>query len=32
VGKNSIVAAGSLVLEDVPADSTVAGIPAKKIK
>jgi serine O-acetyltransferase len=32
VGKNSIVAAGSLVLEDVPSDSTVAGIPAKKIK
>ena len=32
VGKNSVVAAGSLVLEDVENDSTVAGIPAKKIK
>ena len=32
VGSNSIVAAGSLVLEDVASDSTVAGIPAKKIK
>ena len=32
VGTNSIVAAGSLVLENVAANSTVAGIPAKKIK
>ena len=32
VGKNSVVAAGSLVLDDVENDSTVAGIPAKKIK
>ena len=32
IGKNSVVAAGSLVLEDVEEDSTVAGIPAKKIK
>ena len=32
IGKNSVVAAGSLVLEDVENDSTVAGIPAKKIK
>ena len=32
VGTNSIVAAGSLVLDNVAANSTVAGIPAKKIK
>ncbi len=32
VGRNSIVAAGSLVLDHVPENSTVAGIPAKKIK
>ena len=32
IGKNSIVAAGSLVLDDVPENTTVAGIPAKKIK
>ncbi len=32
VGSNSIVAAGSLVLDDVAENSTVAGIPAKKIK
>ena len=32
VGANSIVAAGSLVLDNVAANSTVAGIPAKKIK
>ncbi len=32
VGRNSIVAAGSLVLENVAENSTVAGIPAKKIK
>ena len=31
IGKNSIVAAGSLVLEDVDANTTVAGIPAKKL-
>ena len=30
IGKNSIVAAGSLVLDDVPENTTVAGIPAKK--
>ena len=31
LGKNSIVAAGSLVLDDVDANTTVAGIPAKKL-
>ena len=32
VGRNSVVAAGSLVLDHVAENSTVAGIPAKKIK
>ena len=32
IGKNSIIAAGSLVLDDVAENTTVAGIPAKKIK
>ncbi len=32
VGRNSVVAAGSLVLDHVDENSTVAGIPAKKIK
>ena len=32
VGSNSIIAAGSLVLDDVAENSTVAGITAKKIK
>jgi serine O-acetyltransferase len=32
IGKNSVVAAGSLVLDDVEENTTVAGIPAKKIK
>ena len=31
LGENSIVAAGSLVLDDVDANTTVAGIPAKKL-
>ena len=31
IGKNSIVAAGRLVLDDVDANTTVAGIPAKKL-
>ncbi len=32
IGENSKVAAGSLVLKDVPPNITVAGIPAKEIK
>jgi len=32
VGKNSIVAAGAVVLEDVPPGTVVAGVPAKPIK
>lgn len=31
VGDNSVIGAGSLVLKDVPANSVVAGNPAKKI-
>ena len=32
IGKNSKIAAGSLVLKNVPSNVTVAGIPAKEIK
>lgn len=32
VGENSIVAAGSVVLKDVPPNSIVAGVPAKVIR
>ena len=32
VGKNSVVAAGSVVLDDVPDNVVVAGVPAKVIK
>lgn len=32
VGENSVVAAGATVTKDVPANSVVAGIPAKVIK
>lgn len=32
IGRNSIIGAGALVLEDVPDDSVVFGIPAKVIK
>ncbi|WP_026574716.1 2,3,4,5-tetrahydropyridine-2,6-dicarboxylate N-acetyltransferase [Bacillus sp. UNC438CL73TsuS30] len=32
VGKGSVVAAGAVVTDDVPANTVVAGIPAKKIK
>ncbi len=32
VGDRSIVAAGSLVLEDTPADVTVAGVPARIVR
>ena len=31
IGKNSVVAAGSLVLKDVDSHTTVAGVPAKKL-
>ena len=32
VGENAVVAAGALVTKDVPADTLVAGIPAKVMK
>ena len=32
VGKNSVVAAGSVVTKDVPANTVVGGVPAKFIK
>ncbi|MFA6980592.1 MAG: DapH/DapD/GlmU-related protein [Ignavibacteriaceae bacterium] len=32
VGENAIVGAGSVVTKDVPANSIVAGVPAKVIK
>ena len=32
IGENSIIAAGSLVLNDVQENTTVAGIPARKVK
>jgi 2,3,4,5-tetrahydropyridine-2-carboxylate N-succinyltransferase/tetrahydrodipicolinate N-acetyltransferase len=32
IGRGSVVAAGAVVIEDVPADSVVAGVPAKVIK
>lgn len=32
IGENSIVAAGSVVLRDVPPNSIVAGVPAKVIR
>jgi len=32
IGENSIVAAGSVVVEDVPDNTIVGGNPAKKIK
>ena len=32
IGKNSIIGAGSVVLDDVEPDSVYAGVPAKKIR
>lgn len=32
IGKNSLIGAGSVVTKDVPPDSVMAGVPAKKIK
>jgi 2,3,4,5-tetrahydropyridine-2-carboxylate N-succinyltransferase/tetrahydrodipicolinate N-acetyltransferase len=32
VGKNAVIAAGSVVLSNVEANSVYAGIPARKIK
>jgi len=32
VGENSVVAAGSVITKDVPANTVVAGVPAKVIK
>lgn len=32
VGKNSVIAAGSVVIEDVPENAVVAGVPGKIIK
>jgi acetyltransferase-like isoleucine patch superfamily enzyme len=32
VGENSVVAAGAVVTRDVPANSLVAGVPAKVIR
>jgi len=32
IGKNSVVAAGAIVTEDVPANCVVAGIPAKVVR
>lgn len=32
VGENSVVAAGSIVTRDVPANTVVAGVPAKFVK
>jgi tetrahydrodipicolinate N-acetyltransferase len=32
VGRGAVVAAGAIVIEDVPENAVVAGIPAKNIK
>jgi 2,3,4,5-tetrahydropyridine-2-carboxylate N-succinyltransferase/tetrahydrodipicolinate N-acetyltransferase len=32
IGRGAVIAAGSIVIDDVPADSVYAGAPAKKIK
>ncbi|MBS1858489.1 MAG: acyltransferase [Acidobacteria bacterium] len=31
IGRNSVIAPGSLVISDVPADSVAAGIPARAV-
>lgn len=32
IGENSVIAAGAVVAKDVPANSLVAGVPAKVIR
>ena len=32
IGKNSVIAAGSVVTKDIPPFSVVAGVPAKEIR
>ncbi|WP_289305608.1 MULTISPECIES: hypothetical protein [Bacillus cereus group] len=32
IGNNSVIAAGAVVTKDVPADTVVAGVPAKVVK
>jgi acetyltransferase-like isoleucine patch superfamily enzyme len=32
IGENAIVGAGSVVTKNVPPNSTVAGVPAKRLK
>ena len=32
IGDNAVVAAGAVVFKDVPADTVVAGVPAKVVK
>ena len=32
IGDNAVVAAGAVVVKDVPSDTVVGGVPAKRIK